>query len=61
MEIKTVKLENPNDLNLILGQSHFIKTVEDIHEAMVWQNSGWRFAKLLKNASYDTAAPMTTW
>lgn len=35
MEIKTVKLENPNDLNLILGQSHFIKTVEDIHEAMV--------------------------
>jgi adenosine/AMP kinase len=35
MEIKTVKIENPNDLNLILGQSHFIKTVEDIHEAMV--------------------------
>ena len=35
MEIKTVKLENPNELNLILGQSHFIKTVEDIHEAMV--------------------------
>jgi adenosine/AMP kinase len=48
MEIKTVKIENPNDLNLILGQSHFIKTVEDIHEAMV-------------NASYDTAAPMTNW
>jgi adenosine/AMP kinase len=35
MEIKTVKIENPDDLNLILGQSHFIKTVEDIHEAMV--------------------------
>jgi adenosine/AMP kinase len=35
MEIKTVKIENPNSLNLILGQSHFIKTVEDIHEAMV--------------------------
>jgi adenosine/AMP kinase len=35
MEIKTVAIENPDGLNLILGQSHFIKTVEDIHEAMV--------------------------
>ncbi|MBN1932509.1 MAG: adenosine-specific kinase [Desulfobacterales bacterium] len=35
MEIKTVKIENPDGLNLILGHSHFIKTVEDIYEAMV--------------------------
>ena len=35
MDIKVVKIENPNHLNLILGQSHFIKTVEDMHEAMV--------------------------
>jgi adenosine/AMP kinase len=35
MDIKTVKIENPGSLNLILGQSHFIKTVEDIYEAMV--------------------------
>ncbi|UCF91928.1 MAG: adenosine-specific kinase [Desulfobacterales bacterium] len=35
MEITTVKIENPAGLNMILGQSHFIKTVEDIHEAMV--------------------------
>ena len=35
MEIKIVKLENPQELNLLLGQSHFIKTVEDIYEAMV--------------------------
>ena len=35
MEIKTVRIHNPDGLNLILGQSHFIKTVEDIHEAMV--------------------------
>ena len=35
MEIKTLKLENPDGLNLILGHSHFIKTVEDIYEAMV--------------------------
>jgi adenosine/AMP kinase len=35
MELKTVKIENPNSFNLILGHSHFIKTVEDIYEAMV--------------------------
>ncbi len=35
MELKTVAIENPDHLNLILGQSHFIKTVEDIYEAMV--------------------------
>lgn len=35
MELKTIAIENPDGLNLILGQSHFIKTVEDIHEAMV--------------------------
>lgn len=35
MELKSVAIENPDGLNLILGQSHFIKTVEDIHEAMV--------------------------
>ncbi len=35
MDIKTVKIDKPEDLNFILGQSHFIKTVEDIHEAIV--------------------------
>jgi adenosine/AMP kinase len=35
MEIKSVGIENPEGYNLILGQSHFIKTVEDIHEALV--------------------------
>ena len=35
MEIKIVKIEVPEGCNLILGQSHFIKTVEDLHEAMV--------------------------
>ena len=35
MEITTVTIENPDNMNLILGQSHFIKTVEDIHEVMV--------------------------
>jgi uncharacterized protein len=35
MEIKTVKIENPNALNMILGHTHFIKSVEDIYEVMV--------------------------
>ena len=35
MELTTVKIENPDSLNFILGHSHFIKTVEDIYEAMV--------------------------
>ena len=35
MDITTVKIEKPDGLNMILGHSHFIKTVEDIYEAMV--------------------------
>jgi len=35
MELMLIKIENPDHLNLILGHSHFIKTVEDIHEALV--------------------------
>jgi adenosine/AMP kinase len=43
MEIKTVRIEKPDDVNLILGQSHFIKTVEDIHEALVNTVPGIKF------------------
>ena len=35
MDLKVVKIEKPEDLNMILGQTHFIKTVEDIHETLV--------------------------
>src|SRR5258708_12311314 len=35
MELKTVRLEIPTDGNIIVGQSHFIKTVEDLYEAIV--------------------------
>lgn len=35
MELELVKIDNPGELNFILGHSHFIKTVEDIHEALV--------------------------
>jgi adenosine/AMP kinase len=34
MELQTVKIENPEQLNFILGHSHFIKTVEDVYEAV---------------------------
>ncbi len=34
METSVVKIEKPEEANIILGQSHFIKTVEDIHEAL---------------------------
>jgi adenosine/AMP kinase len=43
MELKTVKIQKPEDLNFILGQSHFIKTVEDIYEAMVSAVPGAKF------------------
>ncbi len=35
MKIEVVKIHNPEAKNLIFGQSHFIKTVEDIHEVLV--------------------------
>lgn len=43
MQLTTVKIEKPDDVNFILGQSHFIKTVEDIHEALVQSVPGIKF------------------
>jgi len=43
MELKRVAIEKPEDLNLILGQAHFIKTVEDLHEALVTAVPGIKF------------------
>lgn len=43
MELTTVKIEKPEEINFILGQSHFIKTVEDIHEALVTTVPGIKF------------------
>lgn len=43
MQLKTVKIEMPDDTNFILGQTHFIKSVEDIHEAMVGAVPGIKF------------------
>ena len=43
MELKVVALEKPAEANLILGQAHFIKTVEDLHEALIGAVPGIRF------------------
>jgi len=51
MELKTVKIEKPEDINFILGQSHFIKTVEDVHEALVNAVPGIKFGVAFCEAS----------
>ena len=43
IEVAVVAVEKPDELNLILGQSHFIKTVEDLHEALAGAVPGLRF------------------
>jgi hypothetical protein len=43
MEIQQVAVDKPDDMNLILGQAHFIKTVEDLHEALAGSASALRF------------------
>ena len=53
MEIKTVKIEKPESINFILGQSHFIKTVEDIHETLVTSLPGVKFGLAFCEASGD--------
>jgi adenosine/AMP kinase len=51
MELLTVKLDKPDEINLILGQSHFIKTVEDLHEALVTSVGGIKFGLAFCEAS----------
>ena len=51
MELKLVPIEKPEDLNFILGQSHFIKTIEDIHETLVQAVPGIRFGAAFCEAS----------
>ena len=53
MELKTVSIEKPEDMNFILGQSHFIKTVEDIHEALVTTVPNIKFGVAFCEASAD--------
>ena len=51
MELKVVKVNNPEELNIIIGQSHFIKTAEDIYEAMVNSVPGIKFGIAFCEAS----------
>lgn len=51
MEIKTVKLDFPEETNIILGQTHFIKTAEDLYEVLVSSVPGMRFGIAFNEAS----------
>ena len=51
MEIKMIPIEKPEELNFILGQSHFIKTVEDLYEAIVQTNPNMKFGVAFCEAS----------
>jgi adenosine/AMP kinase len=46
-----VSIDKPDDLNVVIGQSHFIKTVEDLHEAMVGVGASLRFGLAFNEAS----------
>jgi adenosine/AMP kinase len=51
MEMITVKVEKPDEINFIFGQSHFIKTVEDLHEALIGAVPGIEFGLAFCEAS----------
>ena len=59
MELTTVKIEKPDEINFVLGQSHFIKTVEDIHEAMVQSVPGIKFGLAFCESSGATLVRWT--
>jgi len=51
MEIKIIKIEKPEEVNFILAQSHFIKTVEDCYETLVEAVPGIKFGLAFCEAS----------
>lgn len=51
MDFDLIDIEKPEEVNVILGQSHFIKTVEDLHEAMVGAVPGIQFGLAFNEAS----------
>ena len=51
MELKSIDIEIPEGCNVIIGQSHFIKTVEDIYEAIVETVPGAKFGLAFNEAS----------
>lgn len=53
LEFSTVTIKKPDDVNFILGQSHFIKTVEDIYEAVTGSVPGAKFGLAFCESSGD--------
>jgi len=51
MELKTVRMEFPEDANIIIGQTHFIKTAEDLYEVMIAAVPGIKFGLAFNEAS----------
>lgn len=51
MEITAVRIEKPEDVNVIVGQAHFIKTVEDLHETLAQSSARLRFGVAFCEAS----------
>ena len=51
MQVITVRIEKPGKINFVLGQTHFIKSVEDIHEALVGAVPGIKFRLAFCEAS----------
>jgi hypothetical protein len=51
MQLTTVRIQKPDAINFILGQTHFIKTVEDVHEALVNTVPGIKFGLAFCEAS----------
>ncbi len=51
MELKTVKMEFPEEANIIIGQTHFIKTAEDLYELMIGAVPGVKFGLAFNEAS----------
>lgn len=51
MKTEAVRIEKPSDANIIIGQTHFIKSVEDLYEAMVNSVPGIKFGIAFNEAS----------
>jgi adenosine/AMP kinase len=51
MNLATVRIEKPEEMNFLLGHAHFIKTVEDVHEAIVQTNPAMKFGLAFCEAS----------
>lgn len=53
IELTSYRIEKPDDINIIFGQSHFIKTVEDLYEALAGSVPGIQFGLAFSEASGD--------